>query len=73
MASQTEVIRTTAPEVRTDFIATESLRIEERLEEIVDDYEGLLAECDLIADGASLLNSAVSWSSYLPILHTEPV
>ena len=72
MASQTAVIRTTAPEVRTDFIATESLRIEERLEEIMDDYEGLLAECDLVADGASLLNSAVSSPSYLPILHIEP-
>ena len=72
MASQIEVIRTNAPESRAEFIATESARIEERLEEIMGDYEGILAECDLIADGASLLNSAVSWSSYLPILHTEP-
>lgn len=67
-----EVIRTTMLEDRTEFIAIESARIEERLEKTMGDYEGFLAECGLIADGVSLLNNAVSWSSYVSILHIEP-
>ena len=63
MACQSEVIRTTVPETRTEFIVTGNVRIGERLEEMMDDYEGLLADCKLIMDGASLLNNAVSRAS----------
>ena len=62
MASQMEIIKDTVPESRTDFIGTENARIGERLEEMMDDYEGLTTECKLISDGASLLNNAVSRS-----------
>ncbi len=66
MEGQLAVIRTTVPEARIDFIATENARIGERLGEMTDDYEGLIAECKLITDGASLLINAVSRS---PCLH----
>ena len=62
MTSQMEVIKTTVPKARTDFIATESDRIGERLEAMMDDYEELIAECKLITDGALLLTNAVSRS-----------
>ena len=61
MACQSEVIKTTVPENQKEFIVTGNVRIGERLEEMTDDYEGLLADCKLIMDGASLLNNAVSW------------
>ena len=73
MEGQLAAIRITVPETQADFIAKESVRIGDRLEEMMDDYEGLIAECRLITDGASLLNNAVSPSSYLPILYPKPV
>ncbi|KAL9612390.1 MAG: hypothetical protein Q9167_003030 [Letrouitia subvulpina] len=54
-----DLIRTAAPDTRKDFIARENARIGERLEEIVAEYDALLAECKLITDGASLLTNAV--------------
>ena len=72
MVSQLEVIKTTVPETQTGFILTENARIGERLEEMMDDYEGLIAECKLILDGASMLNNAVSRIS-LPTLHPKTV
>lgn len=71
MASQLEVIKTTVPKARIEFIVTENTRIGERLEEMMDDYEGLLAECKLIMDGASLLNNAVSRAFHLLALYPE--
>ena len=71
MASQLEVIKATVPEARTEFIVTENARIGERLEEMMDDYESLLAECKLIMDGASLLNNAVSRVFCLLTLHSK--
>lgn len=71
MTSQMEVIENTAPEARTEFIATENARIRERLKEMMDDYEGLIAECKLITDGASLLNNAVSRFFHIPDLHPK--
>ena len=71
MASQMEIIKTTVPEARREFIGMENARIGERLEEMMDDYEGLITECKLILDGASLLNNAVSQSVYLPTLYLE--
>ena len=71
MANQLEVIRTTVPENRTVFMDKENARIGERLYEIMDDYEGLIAECKLIMDGASLLNNAVSRTIRFPALHLE--
>ncbi len=71
MPSQMEVIENTAPESRTEFIATENARIRKRLEEMMDDYEGLIAECKLIRDGASLLNNAVSRFFHIPDLHPK--
>ncbi|CAF9923504.1 hypothetical protein IMSHALPRED_005945 [Imshaugia aleurites] len=73
MASQMEIIKTTVPEARTEFINMENARIGERLEEMMDDYEGLITECKLILDGASLLNNAVSRSLYLPTLYLETI
>lgn len=67
MIAQLAVISTTMPETRKDFIVNEGNRIGERLEEIIDDYEELIAECKLITDGASLLTGAVR---YLYCLHT---
>ena len=64
MVSQSAVIKTTVPEARTDFIVKESARVGNRLEEMMDDYEALIAECKLITDGTSQLNNAVSPSSY---------
>ncbi len=74
MEGQLAVIRTTVPEARIDFIATENARIGERLGEMTDDYEGLIAECKLITDGASLLINAVSRSPclYNPYRETLP-
>lgn len=63
MASQLEVIKVTVPEARIEFVVTQNAHIEERLEEMMDDYEGLLADCKLIMDGASVLNNAVGWAS----------
>ena len=60
VVGQLAVIKTTMPEAQRDFIAGESTRIRERLEEMMGDYEELTAECKLVMDGASLLNSAVS-------------
>ena len=60
MASQLEVSTTSEQKARTEFMVTENVRIGERLEDMMDDYEGLIAECKLIMDGASLLNNAVS-------------
>ena len=63
LMSQLDLIRTTAPDARKDFIAKENARIAERLEEILEEYEALSAECKLITDGASLLTNAVSYPS----------
>lgn len=60
MVCQLEAIKSTVPDTRTEFIVTGNVRIGERLEEMMDDYEGLLADCKLIKDGASVLNNAVS-------------
>lgn len=65
MVSQLEVIETTVPEARTEFVVTENARIGERLEEMMDEYEGLIEECKLIKDEASLLNIAVSRKFHL--------
>lgn len=59
MASQLEIIKTNVPKARKKFIVKENARIGERLEEMMVDYEGLLAECKLIMDGASMLNNAI--------------
>ena len=71
MACQSEVIKTTVPETGLEFIVTGNVRIGERLEEMMDDYEGLLADCKLIMDGASLLNNAVSRASRFLTLCSE--
>ena len=71
MTGQLEVIKTTVTGSRTAFMVEENTRIGERLEEIMDDYEGLIAECKLIMDGASLLNNAVSRKIHSPVLHFE--
>ena len=60
MASQLEVLKITVPEAQSGFVVRESTRIGERLEEMIGDYEGLIAECKLILDGSSLLTNAVS-------------
>lgn len=73
MLAKLTVIGITMPEARKDFIITESTRIGERLEEIIDDYEGLIAKCKLITDGASLLTEAVRSSPCLHIFRLEPV
>jgi hypothetical protein len=62
MVAQLAAIATTVPDAQKDFIATEGARIRERLEEIIDDYDGHIAECKLVTDGASLLTGAVSRS-----------
>ncbi len=62
LVSQLDVIRSSVPEARKDFISTENARIAERLQEISNDYDALVIECKLITDGASLLNNAVSRS-----------
>ena len=46
--------------VKKAFIVSENNRIEGRLDEMMDHYGGLIAECKQVADGASLLNQAVS-------------
>lgn len=62
MVAQLAVISVNVPEARKDFMAIEGARIEERLGEIIDDYEGLIEKCKLITEGASLLIGAVSYS-----------
>ena len=67
MISQQELIRTTMSGAQSNLFATENVRIARRLEEMTDDYEALIAECKVITDGASLLNTAVSLSfAYSP-------
>lgn len=62
MLAQLAVFGINAPQARTDFIATESARIGLRLDEMINDYEGLIENCKLVTDGASLLTGAVSLS-----------
>ena len=63
MAAQLTVVEKAVPPFRKDFILTEGGRIRERLEDMMDEYERLIAKCKLITDGASLLTGAVSrWS-----------
>ena len=40
MASQRELLTITVPETRTEFVVVENARIGERLEEMMDYYEG---------------------------------
>lgn len=73
MVAQLAVIGINTPQARTDFIATESARIGLRLDEMIDDYEGLIANCKLVTDGASLLTGAVSLPSCSHNPHLMPI
>ena len=47
------------PESQRKFIAKEGTRIGERLDEMINEYESLIAECRRVTEGASLLTGAV--------------
>lgn len=69
MISQLHPPANTAPKPQQDFTISENARIRGRLQEISSDYQALIAECKVITDGTSLLNSAVSRKSTL--LHIQ--
>ena len=60
LIKQVEVNEGTILDAQAQTLSTESARIRTRLEEMMDEYEGLIAECKLVTEGASLLTNAVS-------------